>query len=88
MSFAQGTCFAEMTDLIQQLTDEIERIKDQIDEQKKLIKKHAGKARDEVVEALYSIASETGKNISAVVRDDTDKVIFEAKLSLISRWRD
>ena len=32
-----------MTDLIQQLTDEIERIKGQIDEQKKLIKKHAGK---------------------------------------------
>ena len=45
-------------------------------------------ARDEVVEALYSIASETGKNISAVVRDDTDKVIFEAKLSLVSRWSD
>ena len=43
-------------------------------------------ARGEAVEALYNIAGETGKDISAVVRDDTHKVIFEAKLSLVSRW--
>jgi hypothetical protein len=50
-------------------------------------------ARSELMEALYLIGCEADsdsdrRDITAIVRDSKDKVIFEAKLFLVSKWRD
>jgi hypothetical protein len=55
--------------------------------------KNKSEARNSAMEVLASVARdlESDSNdqaITASVRDHTDKVIFEAKLSLVGKWRD
>ena len=50
-------------------------------------------ARSEAMEALYVIGREADpdsdhRDITAIVRDNSDKIIFEARLSLVAKWRD
>jgi hypothetical protein len=55
--------------------------------------KNRSEARTGAMEVLASVARDIESDsddraFTASVRDDTDKIIFEAKLSLVGHWRD
>jgi hypothetical protein len=55
--------------------------------------KNRSEARTSAMEVLASVARDiesdsNDRAFTASVRDHTDKIIFEAKLSLIGKWRD